>query len=91
MAFDWKKTLQQGKELANSSKKIATEAFHTAADKGAELTERAGQKLDELDQKYGPQIEAGVKKLEDATTEAAGKVTKKVEELRGKKPDAPKQ
>ncbi len=82
MAFDWKKTLEKGKELANSSKTIATEAFHTAAEKGAELTERAGQKLDELDQKYGPQIEAGIQKLEDKTTEVAGKVTKKVDELR---------
>ena len=84
MAFDWKKKFEEGK-------KIASAAFDTAVEKGAELGERIGQKADELDAKYGPQIEAGVQKLEEKTTELAGKVGKKVEELRGKKDDAPKQ
>lgn len=83
MAFDWKKKLEEGK-------KIASAAFDTAVEKTAELGDKLGQKADELDQKYGAQIEAGARKLEEKGTEIAGKVTKKVDELRGKK-DTPKQ
>jgi hypothetical protein len=84
MAFDWKKKLEEGKKLASA-------AFDTAVEKGAELGGKIGQKADELDAKYGPQIEAGMQKIEDKTTELAGKVTKKVDDMRGKKSDAPKQ
>ncbi|MEZ0224029.1 MAG: hypothetical protein ACAH83_05710 [Alphaproteobacteria bacterium] len=84
MGFDWKKKLEEGKKMASA-------AFDVAVEKGAELTEKIGQKADELDAKYGPQVEEGVRKLEDKTVELAGKVNKKVEELRSKKGDAPKQ
>ena len=90
MAFNWKEKLEEGKKLAASSKKIVTEGFNAAVEKTAELSERAGQKADELDQKYGPKIEEGIANLEAKGKELAGKVTEKVAELRKPK-DTPKQ
>lgn len=90
MAFNWKEKLDEAKKLATSTKTIVTEGFNAAVEKGAELSERAGQKMDELDQKYGEKIEAGVAEVNAKGKELAGKVTDKVAELRGKK-DGPKQ
>jgi hypothetical protein len=90
MAFDWKQKIEDGKKLVASSKKIVTEGFNAAVEKTAELSERAGQKADELDQKYGPKIEEGIATLEVKGKELAAKVNDKVAELRKPK-DAPKQ
>jgi X-X-X-Leu-X-X-Gly heptad repeat protein len=62
------------KKKLDEGKKIASAAFSTAV-----------EKIDELDAKYGPQVEAGVKKLEDKTAELADKVGQKIENLRGPK------
>ena len=82
--MDWKKRWEEGK-------KIATAAFETAVEKGEELSGKLSQKADELNAKYGPQVEAGMAKIEEKTNDLAEKVEQKVDELRGKKSGGPKQ
>jgi hypothetical protein len=67
------------KKKLEEGKKIASAAFDAAADKA-----------EELNNKYAPQIEAGVQKIEEKTAELAGKVEKKIDDLR-KKPEGPQQ